>query len=113
VGCAGSRGATTIALRGTGLLFVPTLLMIVFRQKYPRWWFDWKLQLLRFGNRVGAYLALTDDHYPSTEEEQAVHLDFAYPDAEHDLNRCRSSNGCWRFPTTSCSSSSPSPPSSS
>ena len=86
-GAGGSRGATTIALGGTGLLFVPPLLMILFRQKYPRWWFDWNLQLLRFANRVGAYLALMDDRYPSTEEEQAVHLDFAYPDAEHDLNR--------------------------
>jgi hypothetical protein len=60
--------------------------MLVFRQKYPRWWFDWNLNLLRFSNRVTAYLALLDDRYPSTDEEQAVHLDFAYPDAQH-LNR--------------------------
>jgi hypothetical protein len=83
----GGSNATTIAVGGTGLLFVPPLLMIVFRQRYPRWWFDWNRQLLRFGNRVGAYLALMDDRYPSTEEEQAVHLDFAYPDAERELNR--------------------------
>ncbi len=78
---------TTITLGGVGLLFVAPLLMIVFRQKYPRWWFDWNLQLLRFGNRVGAYLVLMDDRYPSTDEQQAVHLDFDYPDARQGLNR--------------------------
>jgi hypothetical protein len=67
-------------------VFLPLVLMIVFRQKYPRWWFDWNLNLLRFSNRVAAYCALLDDRYPSTDEEQAVHLDFAYPDA-HQLNR--------------------------
>jgi hypothetical protein len=86
-GGGGGTGATTIAVGGTGLLFLPPLLMIVFRQKYPRWWFDWNVQLLRFANRVGAYLALMDDRYPSTDEEQAVHLDFAYPDARQELNR--------------------------
>jgi hypothetical protein len=77
----GGGETTTVAVGGTGLLFLPPLLMIVFRQKYPRWWFDWNLQLLRFANRVGIYLALMDDRYPSTDEEQSVHLDFAYPDA--------------------------------
>lgn len=70
-----------------GLLFFGPLLMIVFRQKYPRWWFDWNLELQRFSNRVGVYLALMDDRYPSTDDEQAVHLDYAYPDASRDLNR--------------------------
>ena len=68
-------------------MFLPPLLMILFRQKYPRWWFDWNLQLLRFSNRVGVYVALMDDRYPSTDEEQAVHLDFGYPDARRGLNR--------------------------
>lgn len=77
---------TYMAAGGTGLLFLPPLLMIVFRQKYPRWWFDWNLNLFRFSNRVTAYLALLDDQYPSTDEEQAVHLDFPYPNA-HQLNR--------------------------
>ena len=76
----GTRETATLATGG-GVLFLPLVLMIVFRQKYPRWWFDWNLQLLRFSNRVSAYLALLDDHYPSTDEEQAVHLDFPYPDA--------------------------------
>jgi len=72
---------TVTLATGGGVLFLPLVLMIVFRQKYPRWWFDWNLQLLRFSARVSAYLALLDDHYPSTDEEQAVHLDFRYPDA--------------------------------
>ncbi len=72
---------TVTLATGGGVLFLPLVLMIVFRQKYPRWWFDWNLQLLRFSARVSAYLALLDDHYPSTDEEQAVHLDFPYPDA--------------------------------
>jgi hypothetical protein len=83
----GPVGTTTVAVGGTGLLFAPTLLMILFRQKYPRWWFDWNLQFLRFANRVGVYLALMDDRYPSTDEEQAVHLEFDYPDARASLNR--------------------------
>ena len=78
---------TTIAIGGTGLLFLPPLLMLVFREKYPRWWFDWNLELLRFVNRVGVYVALMDDRYPSTDEHQSVRLDFPYPDAQRDLNR--------------------------
>ena len=86
-GASEGASATTIAVGGTGLLFLPPLLMILVQQKYPRWWFDWNLQLLRFVNRVGIYFALMDDRYPSTDEEQSVHLDFAYPDARQDLNR--------------------------
>jgi hypothetical protein len=82
-----SGETTTVVVGGTGLLFLPPLLMIVFRQKYPRWWFDWNRELLRFTNRVGAYLALMDDRYPSTDEHQAVRLDFEYPDAREGLNR--------------------------
>ncbi len=78
---------TTVTLAGgVGLLFVPLLLMILFRKKYPHWWFDWNLNLLRFSNRVTAYLALLDDRYPSTDEEQSVHLNVDYPDARQ-LNR--------------------------
>ena len=71
---------------GGATVFLPLVLMLVFRQKYPRWWFDWNLNLLRFSNRVAAYLALLDDRYPSTDDEQAVHLDFPYPDT-HQMNR--------------------------
>jgi hypothetical protein len=82
-----TRQGTYVAAGAGGLLFFGPLLMIVFRQKYPRWWFDWNLALLRFSNRVGAYLTLLDDRYPSTDEEQSVHLDFPYPDAKQELNR--------------------------
>src|SRR5205085_12216795 len=82
----GSGSTTTLAAGGSGLLVIPPLLMIVFRQKYPRWWFDFNLELLRFENRVGVYLALMDDRYPSTDEPQSVRLDVPYPDAGR-LNR--------------------------
>jgi hypothetical protein len=72
---------TTSGAAAGGLLVAGPLLMILFRQKYPRWWFDWNLELLRFGNRVGIYFALLDDRYPSTDEQQSLHLDIAYPDA--------------------------------
>jgi len=82
-----SGQTSTVVIGGTGLLFLPPLLMILFREKYPRWWFDWNLELLRFVNRVGTYLALMSDRYPSTDEEQWVRLEFPYPDARTDLNR--------------------------
>ena len=63
------------------------LLMILFRQKYPRWWFDWNVNLLAFTNRVGAYCFLLTDVYPATDEEQSVHLEVPYPDARNELNR--------------------------
>jgi len=79
--------ATTTAAGAGGVLFAGPLLMILFRQKYPRWWFDWNLELQRFSNRVAAYLALMDDRYPSTTDHQSVHLDYSYPDVARDLNR--------------------------
>jgi hypothetical protein len=82
-----SEEGEAVAAGAGGLLFFAPLLMIVFRQKYPRWWFDWNLGPLRFSNRVSIYLSLMDDRYPSTDEEQSVHLDIAYPDAARDLNR--------------------------
>ena len=82
----GGTGAT-FAAGGSGVLFFPALLMILFRQKYPRWWYDWNLELLRFENRVFVFLGLLDDKYPSTDERQSVSLDFSYPDAKQGLNR--------------------------
>ncbi len=82
------RGNMNAVIAGVGgLLFLAPLLMILFRQKYPRWWFDWNQELLRFTNRVTVYVALMDDHYPSTDEGQSVHLDFPYPDVPRELNR--------------------------
>jgi hypothetical protein len=72
---------------GIGILVIPVLLMQLFRRKYPRWWYDWNLQLTRFSNRIVVYLALMDDRYPSTDDEQSVHLDFPYPDVEHELSQ--------------------------
>jgi hypothetical protein len=66
-------------------LFVPLVLMILFRHKYPRWWFDWNLNFTKFTSRVGAYAALLCDEYPSTEREQTVHITIPYPDAKKDL----------------------------
>ena len=86
-GSYGHNASQGAAVGGGGLLFLPPLLMILFRQKYPRWWFDWNLELLRFLNRVGVYLALMDDRYPSTDERQSVTLEFPYPDAKTGLNR--------------------------
>lgn len=85
LGADGSREATFVA--AGGLLFFGPLLMILFRQKYPRWWIDWNCELLRFTNRVGVFAALLDDRYPSTDERQAVQLDLPAPDAATDLNR--------------------------
>ncbi len=82
-----SHGGGGGAAAAGGLLFLGPLLMILFRRKYPRWWFDWNLALQRFGVRVVAYLALLDDRYPSTDEEQSVHLDYPYPNAQAELNR--------------------------
>jgi Domain of unknown function (DUF4389) len=82
------NNTTVVVAAGTGgLLFIAPLLLIVFRRKYPRWWFDWNLELLRFSNRVSVYLALMDDRYPSTDEQQSVHLDYPYPDVPRELNR--------------------------
>src|ERR1700730_6456905 len=77
----GDNSARNSLVIGGAAVFVPLVLMLVFRQKYPRWWFDWNLNLLRFSNRVTAYLALLDDRYPSTDEDQSVHVNLDYPDA--------------------------------
>ena len=98
----GAGQTTTVVLNETGevvrrtrdtagglasSLAVATALMIIVRQRYPRWWFDFSRELTRFGYRVGAYLVLLTGQYPSTVEEQAVHLEIDYPDVTHDLNR--------------------------
>ena len=82
----GSQSRAYVAGAGGLLVFGP-LLMILFRQKYPRWWFDWNLELQRFINRASTYLALMNDGYPSTDDHQWVRLDYPYPDAATDLNR--------------------------
>src|SRR5437870_12423120 len=86
-GPGGSAGPMFVLSGAGGPLFLGPLLMILFRKKYPRWWFDWNLALQRFTNRVVVYIALMDDRYPATDQQQAVHLDYVYPDAGRDLNR--------------------------
>jgi hypothetical protein len=90
----GDQGTATTIASGVGLLFWPLVLTLLFRRKYPRWWFDWNINLLRFSNRVMAYLALLDDRYPSTDEDQSVHLEFAFPDGRQ-LNRWLPLVKCW------------------
>ena len=79
--------ASRVVVGAGGVLVAGPLLMILFRQKYPRWWFDWNLELTRFSSRVTVYAALLDDRYPSTDEQQSLHLDVRYPDVRNDLNR--------------------------
>jgi hypothetical protein len=87
VGASVSHGDSAGLVAVGGLLSLPPLLMIVFRGKYPRWWFDWNVELMRFTNRVYAYGALLSDRYPSTDEKQYVKLELEYPDARQDLSR--------------------------
>ncbi|MDH3731542.1 MAG: DUF4389 domain-containing protein [Acidimicrobiia bacterium] len=82
VAAIGSHGAA-----GGSILLLPVAVMIVCRQKYPRWWFNFSLELARFEMRVFSYLALMSDRYPSTDEAQSVHLDLDFPDVKKDLNR--------------------------
>ena len=85
-GDAGLNEALTPLYAG-GVLFIGPLLMIVFRKKYPKWWFDWNLEISRFTARIESFLLVLRDEYPSTDEEQSVHLQIEYPNAETDLNR--------------------------
>src|SRR5438034_2560001 len=81
------HGTAFVASGAGGLLFFGPLLMILFRRKYPRWWFGWNLEPQRFTNRVLAYSLLMDDRYPATDQQQAVHLDYVGPDGGRALNR--------------------------
>jgi hypothetical protein len=83
----GPNDAATTVVASGGIIVFATLLLILFRKKYPRWWFDWNRELTRFATRVAVYGSLLTDQYPSTDEQQSVHLEIAYPDAERDLAR--------------------------
>lgn len=82
-GC--GKEATRFVLASGPFVFLPLVLMLLFRRTYPRWWFDWNLNMTRFGARVGAYAGLLTDEFPSTEREQSVHIEMPYPDAQKDL----------------------------
>ena len=80
-------GGWSYQYSAAGFVLLPLILMLLFRQKYPRWWFDWNVALVKFSTRVEAYIHLLTDEYPSTDEDQTVHIEIAYPDAKNDLNR--------------------------
>jgi hypothetical protein len=80
------EGAMNASLSAGGFLIIPTILMLLFRRKYPRWWFDWNFNLTKFSYRVNSYLSLLSDVYPSTDEDQNVRVDISYPDTQ-TLNR--------------------------
>jgi hypothetical protein len=102
----GEGAQSTTWWSAAGALFLPPLLMIVFRQKYPRWWFHWTLELLRFTNRVGVYVALMDDRYPSPDERQGVALELPTPTpAVTSTAGCRWSSGSSPSRTWWCSRS--------
>ena len=81
------EGSESYQYAAAGVVVVPLILMILFRQKYPKWWFDWNVALTKFSTRVCAYIGLLTDVYPSTDEEQAVHIEIPYPDVKNELNR--------------------------
>lgn len=81
------HAGSEVMFESGGIVFGATMVMLLFRQKYPRWWFDWNVALIRFGLRVAAYAALLRDEYPSTDEEQAVHVVIPYPDPKTELSR--------------------------
>jgi len=83
----GGGGQWTYRYAAAGLVFLPLVLMILFRQKYPKWWFDWNVALTKFSARVAAYIDLLTDEYPSTDEDQVVHIEIPYPDVKNGLNR--------------------------
>jgi hypothetical protein len=82
-----SGETVSVTSSAIGSIVLATALMILFRRRYPRWWFDFLRELARFHGRVFAYVALLTDRYPSTVDEQGVHLEIDYPDVERDLNR--------------------------
>ncbi len=84
---AGSGTSYEYVSTGGALLVLPVGVMILFRQKYPRWWFDWNLEMTRFTARIYTYFFLMDDSYPSTDEQQGVHVDYPFPDVENELGR--------------------------
>jgi len=82
-----AEGGESYQYAAAGAVFLPLVLMILFRKKYPKWWFDWNVALTKFSTRVCAYFGLLTDVYPSTDEEQAVHIEIPYPDTKNELSR--------------------------
>ena len=62
-------------------------MMILFKEKYPRWWFEWHIGITKFAYRVAVYIFLMRDEYPSTDSDQSVHITIPYPDVKNELKR--------------------------
>lgn len=79
-------GKTGAYLGAGGALILAPLLMILFRKRYPRWWFDWNHNLLRFQQNVSTYFFCLIDEYPSVDGSPKVRVDIDYPESD-DLMR--------------------------
>ena len=62
-------------------------MMLLFKEKYPKWWFEWHIGITKFTYRIAAYVLLMRDEYPSTDHDQSVRIDVPYPEVKNDLKR--------------------------
>ena len=63
-----------------GLLVLPVVLSMLFRNVYPSYVLSFNKALLELSNRVNAYLLVLTDEYPSIEANQRVRL--IYPEID-------------------------------
>ena len=63
-----------------GILVIPVVLSLLFRNVYPSYVLAFNKALLELSNRVSAYLLVLTDEYPSIEANQKVRL--LYPEIE-------------------------------
>ena len=63
-----------------GLLVLPVVLSMLFRNIYPSYVLSFNKALLELSNRVNAYLLVLTDQYPSIEANQKVRL--IYPEID-------------------------------
>jgi len=68
-------------------LFFAIAMMLLFKEKYPKWWFEWNIGITKFTYRIAAYVLLMRDEYPATDHEQSVNITIPYPDVKNDLKR--------------------------
>ena len=70
-----------------GIVFLPTLLALLFRKKYPSFVLTFNHAVLELGTRVFAYLFLLNDDYPSIERNPNVAVIFPDIEGGAKLNR--------------------------
>ena len=80
----GSSEASTFL---SGLLFLPVLLALVFREIYPSYALAFNKSLLALSTRVTAYILVLNDKYPSIEESDYVTITFPDVEGGAKLNR--------------------------